>query len=116
MSRLQQHIALIVLAGLLLASRAVVRAQARPSPAATQVSTAKLGVLAYRGVEDARRVWGPTADYLTQQIPGIKFEIVPLGYAEVVDVARRGAVDFIATSPSNYVELESGCGASRIAT
>jgi PAS domain S-box-containing protein len=84
--------------------------------AQTEPATVRLGVLAYRGADEARRAWAPTADYLTARVPGHRFEIVPLEFAQVLSAARRGEVDFIATSPSSYVEIESATGASRIAT
>ena len=37
----------------------------------------RLGVLAYGGAEKARLAWELTADYLTKEIPGYSFRIVP---------------------------------------
>ncbi len=76
----------------------------------------RIGVLAKRGVERCMEKWGPTADYLTGEIPGCFFTIVPFGFDEIYPAARREAVDFILANSSFYVELELNHGASRIAT
>ncbi|MCK4462038.1 MAG: PhnD/SsuA/transferrin family substrate-binding protein [candidate division Zixibacteria bacterium] len=78
--------------------------------------TVKIGVLAKRGVEKCQERWGPTADYLTENIPGYSFTIVPLTYDEVYPCVERGEVDFILANSSFYVELENYYGSSRIAT
>jgi len=39
-----------------------------------------LGVLAKRGAEHTRARWAPTAEYLTQRIPGQAFRIRPLTF------------------------------------
>ncbi|MFN3396816.1 MAG: PhnD/SsuA/transferrin family substrate-binding protein, partial [Thermodesulfovibrionales bacterium] len=76
----------------------------------------KIGVLAYRGKEEAIKRWSPTADYLTLSIPGSKFTIVPLDFNEIGPATRERKIDFIITNTSIYVELESAFGISRIAT
>ena len=81
--------------------------------AATEV---RIGVLAFRGVETARSMWSPTADYLSQVVPDSRFSILPLNLTEMqaaVDLAR---VDFVITNTGNYVDLESRYGISRIMT
>ena len=85
--------------------------------AATQPSlTVRIGVLAKRGPARCLEKWGPTAEYLTAEIPGCSFVIQPLGHDEVGLAVKRGEVDFILTNPSSYVELERLYGASRIVT
>ncbi len=39
-------------------------------------ATIKIGVLARRGVEECLKEWSPTAQYLTERLPGIAFKIV----------------------------------------
>ena len=78
--------------------------------------TVKIGVLAKRGVERCQEQWGPTADYLTEQIPGYSFEVKPLGYDEVSATVEKGEVDFLLANSSFYVALEYLFGASRIVT
>ncbi|HYO08535.1 MAG TPA: PAS domain S-box protein [Tepidisphaeraceae bacterium] len=90
---------------------------ATPLPAQTRPATAlRIGVLAYRGDEDVRRSWQPTADYLSQQVAGVRAEIVPLDFERITTAVAAGEVDFVATSPASYVELEHRYGATRIAT
>jgi len=76
----------------------------------------KIGVLAKRGAERCLDKWGPTAEYLTSQIPGHSFTIVPLGFDEVNPSVERGEVDFILANPSFYVGLEKLYDANQIAT
>ena len=76
----------------------------------------RIGVLAKRGTQQCLEQWGPTAEYLTTQIPGYRFVITPLDHDEVRPTVERGEVDFILANPSLYVELEQSCGASRIVT
>lgn len=76
----------------------------------------KIGILAYRGKEEATKRWSPTADYLTLSIPSSKFTVVPLDFNEIGPATRDKKIDFIITNTSIYVELESAYGISRIAT
>ena len=76
----------------------------------------KIGVLAKRGSVRCLDEWSPTADYLTEHVPGKMFIIVPLDYNQIIDFVKKGKVDFILTNPSSYVEIEYQYGANRIAT
>ena len=76
----------------------------------------KIGVIAYRGHEQAMKVWQPTAAYLTAKIQPHSFAIVPLRLDEIIGAVRRREVDFVLTNPESYVELEALSGATRIAT
>jgi len=80
------------------------------------VSPVKIGVLAKRGQERALEKWAPTAEYLSQMIPGQRFEIVPLDFEGVRLAAMSQSVNFLITNSSYYVSLESDHGLSRIAT
>ncbi len=82
----------------------------------TEQNPVKIGVLANRGAERCRQQWGPTAEYLTSQIPGHSFTIVPLGFDDIDPTVERGEVDFILINSSLYVGLEKLYGANRIAT
>jgi len=75
-----------------------------------------IGVLAHRGAETAIRMWTPTIDYLTSQVAGYDFRLVPLDLDGMHAAEERGELDFILTNPGHYVELESHHGVSRIAT
>ncbi|MDP2209827.1 MAG: PhnD/SsuA/transferrin family substrate-binding protein [Bacteroidota bacterium] len=86
------------------------------NPHAQAQTQIKIGVLANRGTEEALIRWKPTANYLTAEIPPHSFAIVPLGYDSLHKAVESEAVDFVITNPSNYVELESAYGTTRIAT
>lgn len=76
----------------------------------------KIGVLAKRGPELCMEMWGPTAQYLTSEISGYSFEIVPLAFEEVFPAVENQDVDFILVNSAIYVELEVNYGVSRITT
>jgi PAS domain S-box-containing protein len=87
-----------------------------PVQAAPALQPVKIGVLAHRGAATALKMWSPTADYLTSNIPQHSFVIVPLGFQEIVPAVARGEVDFVLANSFFYVELEARHGANRIAT
>ena len=87
-----------------------------PAGALGEEARVKVGVLAKRGPKRCMKKWCPTADYLTAHIPEYSFIIVPLTFEEVHPAVERGAVDFVLTNPSFYVELEAYYGVNRIAT
>ena len=76
----------------------------------------RIGVLAKRGSERCLERWGSTADYLSMQIPGRSFSIVPLGFDEIHKAVEFGEVEFVLANSSFYVDLEIRFGAKRIAT
>jgi signal transduction histidine kinase len=83
------------------------------SGASTEVP---IGVLSYRGDEQAVRMWQKTAEHLTRRIPGHTFVIVPLDFQKIGPAVGRSDVAFVITNTSIYVELEAQYGVSRIAT
>jgi len=76
----------------------------------------KIGVLAKRGIVRCLEKWSPTAEYLTDKIPGRNFVIVPVDSEGILSFVEHGIVDFVLTDPSIYVELESQYGVNRIST
>lgn len=92
------------------------REAGRSESSAGSVQIVKIGVLAKRGPERCLEKWTPTTRYLSDNIPGNTFEIVPLGFKEINPTVERGDVDFVLVNPSMYVEVETYYGASRIAT
>ena len=79
-------------------------------------STVKIGVLAKRGAEVTYKKWNPTAAYLTKEIPGKTFEIVPIDFDKIFTAVQKEEIDFILVNPGFYVELEYKYGAQRIST
>ena len=91
------------------------------APFAAQLAQAsdrlvRLGVLAHRGKDEALKSWGPTAQYLSQQIPGYHFVIVPLSNDDIGPAVEYNELEFVLTNPGSYAELEFGFGITRIAT
>jgi two-component system sensor histidine kinase TtrS len=76
----------------------------------------RIGVLAYRGADEALKMWSPTAGYLKAAIPQYFFSIVPLDFREIGPAVAGGKVDFVLANTSLYVELEYLYGITRIAT
>ena len=76
----------------------------------------RLGVLAHRGKAEALKSWGPTAHYLSQQIPGYHFVIVPLSNDDIGPAVEYNELEFVLTNPGSYAELEHGFGVTRIVT
>jgi ABC-type phosphate/phosphonate transport system substrate-binding protein len=76
----------------------------------------RIGVLAHRGKDEALRSWTPTAQYLTHEIPGFNFVIVPLNNDDIGPAVEYRDVEFILTNPGSYAELESTYGTTRIVT
>ena len=75
-----------------------------------------IAVLAFRSKADTLKEWTPTAHYLTQNIPGYSFHILPMNYPEMRQAAADGKVDFIITNAGHYIYLEKLYNISRIAT
>lgn len=76
----------------------------------------KIGVLAKRSEAISLQSWSATADYLTKEIDGYKFVIVPLGFEDLKKSVQNSEIDFVLTNTIYYVELEYQFGLSRIAT
>ena len=76
----------------------------------------RIGALAKRGSAHCLEKWGPTAEYLTRQIPGRSFSIVPLSFDQVIPATARGEIDFILTNSNSYVTLEINQRVDRLIT
>lgn len=85
-----------------------------PAAAHADTKMVRIGLLAHR--EDSLNYWSPTADYLTQQIPGYRFSIMSLDNRSIGPAVARGEVDFVLTNPGSYVELEARYGVTRMLT
>lgn len=87
-----------------------------PAGALAADQLVRVGVLAHRGKEEALKAWAPTARYLSQEIPGHRFVIVPLNNDDIGPAVAYRDVEFVLTNPGSYAELESQAGVTRIAT
>ena len=87
-----------------------------PQAGLAQETAIRIGVLSHRGDAATLRNWGPTADYLSSQMPGYHFTVVPLEFEEVEPAVAYRRVDFVLVNSGMYVDLEVRQGVSRIAT
>lgn len=78
--------------------------------------TARIGVLAFRGVEAAKDQWAPLATYLDRSIQGWSFEIVPVTLVSAGEKIRSKELEFLITNPGHYVALSEKFGLSVLAT
>ncbi|BAV34232.1 diguanylate cyclase [Sulfuricaulis limicola] len=85
-----------------------------PAVATALDDTVRIGVLAHS--QESLNLWSPTADYLTQRIPGRRFLIVPLDNHTIGPAVAQGEVEFVLTNPGSYVELEARYGVTRMLT
>ncbi len=84
--------------------------------AADSVAQMSIGVLAFRGEEDAIARWTPTAEYLGERLADYRFEVLPLTLDGMQKAVEQDRLDFILTNTGNYVVLENAFGISRLAT
>lgn len=75
-----------------------------------------VGVLAFRGVEEASQRWTSTTDYLSAVVPAHTFTLLPLSLEAVPGAIRTRRIDFLITNPGNYVALAPRFGLTKIAT
>jgi signal transduction histidine kinase/ABC-type phosphate/phosphonate transport system substrate-binding protein len=68
----------------------------------------KIGVLAYKGKDQAEQTWNEHARYLNRVLFPLNFSIVPLSYKneELTNAVRNKQIDFVITNPGQYTELE----------
>ena len=78
--------------------------------------TVSIGVLAHRGEDVARKMWQPTADYLSREVNGFDFNIIPLTNDDIAIKVAREEIDFVLTNPASYATLEEKYGISRMTT
>ena len=76
----------------------------------------RIGVLANRGAEHAMKLWAPHAEYLNTELTPLRFEVVPLAFAELRAAVQRRDIQFVITNSGHYTEMELAGEASRIAT
>jgi two-component system sensor histidine kinase/response regulator len=86
------------------------------SSARAQDPPLTIGVLAIRGTQQCLTTWAPTAEYLTRQVTGRRFIIVPLPHNLIYPRVQKGEVDFILANSAFYVGLEQWYQANRIVT
>ncbi len=83
---------------------------------AQAAETARIGILAFRGNQEAIARWQPLTIYLRKNIPNVEFDLIPVNLNSVPDAIRDRAIDFLITNPGNFVTLAATHGLSAIAT
>ena len=81
-----------------------------------QERVAHIGVLAFRGVESTVAEWQPLADYLSREVEGWRFELVPVTLVSAPEALGSGRLEFLVTNPGHYVSLARAFGLSPLAT
>ncbi|MFQ6370636.1 PhnD/SsuA/transferrin family substrate-binding protein [Shewanella sp. YIC-542] len=76
----------------------------------------RIAVLANHGQMQAILRWQPMMDYLSQQLPGNRFEVVPLDFTEMKEQLLDHRVQFIVTNPGQYLSLSNEQPLSWLAT
>jgi phosphate/phosphite/phosphonate ABC transporter binding protein len=76
----------------------------------------KIGILAKDGPVKAIKMWKSTADFLTANIQGTSFEIVPLGFEDVYPAVEAAKVDFFLVNSSMFITAKVKYGATAVAT
>ena len=78
--------------------------------------TYKIGVLAKNGPVKALKMWKATGDYLSANIEGETFEIVPLDFDAVNPAIEQNQVHFFLVNSSMFITAKVRYGASAVAT
>jgi hypothetical protein len=87
------HITLLAVLGLLLLPVSVISAADKE---------VRIAVLAKRGVPKALKMWTPTANYLSNAIPGYTFKIQPVSIDSIDSEITTNNVNFVFTNPFLY--------------
>jgi len=77
----------------------------------------RIGVLAFRSIEQTRQQWLPTVNYLNEHVAGgYHFTIEPLFFPELDAGIDNLQFDFVLTNPEHYVTTRARHGLAAIAT
>ncbi|MCK5193302.1 MAG: phosphate/phosphite/phosphonate ABC transporter substrate-binding protein [Desulfobulbaceae bacterium] len=81
----------------------------------TSKADIKIGILAKRGAAKAMKKWGPTGQYLTEQL-GEKVIIIPLKFTAIEPMVKDSKIDFLLANSAFFVEMEKKYNAKAVAT
>ena len=104
------------LAGLALALLGMVTGALASEPARQESKTIRIGVLAWRGTEDAEKTWSPTITELGRALPDYRFEMVAGSAAFLTAAVAGQQLHFLITNPGHFLELEVEYSAKALAT
>ena len=65
----------------------------------------RMGVLAFRTLEQTASQWAPTARYLSEALSGRPVTIVPLSLETIEPAVANARIDFLLANPEQYVVL-----------
>lgn len=102
--------------GLFVCLAAAVAAAIAVAAAEEKARTVRIGVLAYRGGEQADDAWRTTFAQLGEALPDLRFEMVAGSPAFLTAAVAGQRLDFLITNPGHYLELAIGYAATAIAT
>ncbi|MFK5986567.1 MAG: PhnD/SsuA/transferrin family substrate-binding protein [Pseudomonadota bacterium] len=85
-------------------------------PLSAAIEGIQIGVLSHRGNDTTLKVWSPLADYLSIQLPGYKFKIIPVDFNHIDVTVASGDIDFLLVNPGIYVNMAVKHRISRIVT
>ncbi|QFU25165.1 PhnD/SsuA/transferrin family substrate-binding protein [Shewanella eurypsychrophilus] len=91
-------------------------AQPKLIDAEENIERFKVGVLANHGVKKGIERWQMTMDYLSEQVPGTHFEVVPVDFDEMSRQLLSHEIQFIVTNPGQYLNLSGHFPLSWLAT
>ncbi|HUX64593.1 sensor histidine kinase [Sulfuricella sp.] len=83
---------------------------------ASNATTVRIGVLAYKGAEAVQEDWSYVRNWLVATIPDHRFILLDFDQAGLTRAVHERTIDFVITNSGHYVALEHSDGASRIAT
>ena len=83
---------------------------------AQAASDIRIGVLAYRGAEEAERSWQTTFDTLSRALPQYRIQVVSGTAAFLTAAVAAHRLDFLITNPGHYLELKVDYSAAALAT
>lgn len=75
-----------------------------------------VGITSFRDKSVTEREWQPTMDYLSRQVSGARFVVLPMDLPEFEQALNDKKIDFLIINPQEYILLESLFGVSRVAT
>lgn len=78
--------------------------------------TWRIGVNAPWGRDIATRMWTPTAAYLSGELDGARFQLIPMDLDDLAPAIADQRIDFVLTQPGSYIQLEREHGIARLTT
>ncbi|MHB1291494.1 MAG: sensor histidine kinase [Sulfuricella sp.] len=83
---------------------------------ASNATTVRIGVLAYKGAEAVQEDWSYVRNWLEARIPDHRFILLDFDQVGLTRAVQERTIDFVITHSGHYVVLEHSDGVSRIAT